>query len=358
MPNSFSDLILLAGEQGQHAAQNAYRHLDRQRTIVSRLKSKLGARQISLHQALKYRYRGAIPIHDRLQPANSEKATPLPCFGVDGSQIYPREDSPAHILWAQAVGYQVGRGVVKEVGEWIEPNEAGGNESIELFRHLVDTTRATLEMEVAAVSSSEGLVALVDGGLLLWTNRFTLSGQIDDLSSRHDRAYLEISPRPIAGIICNPRSQALVNLALLLEVGFDRFEPCQTAIFDRDIIRGCLEVGLRTNVFLMGSSANSALVDADAAVYFYYTRVGDSVLRVEVPHWIAVDDNAVNQIQASIVKDSTALGGYPYVLAQAHNHVVISTEVADAVFYRAEAEYLRAGGKPIYPSRKQLAKGQ
>jgi hypothetical protein len=68
--------------------------------------------------------------------------------------------------------------------------------------------------------------------------------------------------------------------------------------------------------------------------------------RIEVPAWLVADRQAIDIIHATIVRQAGLTGGYPYVLARAHELAIISTEERQAVEMMRAVEMRRQGLSP------------
>ena len=64
---------------------------------------------------------------------------------------------------------------------------------------------------------------------------------------------------------------------------------------------------------------------------FVYLHVGDEIVRIEIPAWIAQDSELLTRA-LRIVRDQSIKGnGYPIALAEAHEQAVVNT--ADRQFF-------------------------
>jgi len=91
------------------------------------------------------------------------------------------------------------------------------------------------------------------------------------------------------------------------------------------------------------------------ATHFFYIRLDDEVVRVEIPLWVAEDDNLIDLTQ-TIILDQCQLGrGYPVVLSEAHEKAVITA--ADREQFWALVEQILAEDRILLKSSaKQQSK--
>ena len=91
-------------------------------------------------------------------------------------------------------------------------------------------------------------------------------------------------------------------------------------------------------------------------MYLFFLRVNErEIARIEIPAWIAGDPRLVASVHASALADARATG-YPYTLAQAHQQVVVTGDVALPLRQAAEAIYLQETGRQLRSSAKTAFK--
>jgi hypothetical protein len=79
---------------------------------------------------------------------------------------------------------------------------------------------------------------------------------------------------------------------------------------------------------------------------------------VEIPAWVAQDENKLNMMHAALISQSRILGAraYPYILHRAHEIAVVKFEDKQQVEQMLMLE-LRRNGVPVGdPSSKQATK--
>ncbi len=284
------------------------------------------------------RWAGAVPTWEHPGATFTTNADPLPAIGIDGSQVYPIDRNP--VLWAyvQAVAYRRGAAPVLKSrfvdigaqmasqGDLVEELE----ESRDQLNGLTNSWRTILEMQSAreaALQNPDHLV-MIDNGLLPWVS---VSGQVAmSTIQEYLMVFQSTNPCPIAGVISGPQSRLLERVVHLVEGVTDRRE-----FLDQSLMMHVLKPGERSALFLHGSTRNDRFQRVGAGIYFFFLRTAQHELaRVEVPVWVARDVGLLERVHAAVLADA-CVGGYSYVLSQAHQHVMISGDVARALHQTA-----------------------
>ena len=221
-------------------------------------------------------------------------------------------------------------------------------------------------------------LALIDGSLVLWG----LSGQgyrpfVRDAIIGHrlltalDRLR-DLSQRRIvtlAAYVSLPRSTEVVNAVRCCFCTQDTVRcrdscsnrrsihaPCDMAndILDRDMFQQLLPPGSRSPLYLTNSSVSREYY-GEHQVYFYYINGETEIGRVEVPKWVAEDENLL-ALGHSLILDQCRRGqGYPVAISEAHEQAVI-TGSDRQMFKQMVAETLEREGLPAYTSEKERSK--
>jgi hypothetical protein len=325
------------------------------------------------------RWRGARPAHEPATAAFRPPPHPaqLDVLGADGSQIYPSRHG-AELFFLVNIGslhYQHGSG---------QPPECASRpelffEEADLFAEYsgatvsaeeVDARRDVAEMaELARLASraTGGSLALLDNGLLLW-----IALEQRDLNRRLVDRFLEQyfehmtvlrrSGAALAGFVDRPRSADVLNLAHLAslpEADVDEAHLRATpfrGLTDRMVFASRLAPGERSALFVDGSPVNGDFRDAGHEVWFFYLRPGpeDHLARVEVPAWVAEDDERLARVHAGIIEQSRVTG-IPYVLVRAHELALVAQADRQRLEEILSGELLRRGRIPRI-SQKALTK--
>ena len=216
----------------------------------------------------------------------------------------------------------------------IEGNLLGAKRSVEECRHLGDLA-ATLPEATPAV-------AILDGTLMLWGldpyPDFVTDMLLDKgLVLEFDRLFRLSKKRKLAfgSYISAPRSTDVVN-AIRVAVCPHEAANCDTycasgrrdcddmaSITDSQLFFDLLAPGERSDVF----SSRSKIVKEhylEHAINFFYMRLDDEVARIEIPKWVADDQELLEQMHC-VVHDQCRRGqGYPVALSEAHEQAVVT----------------------------------
>ncbi len=199
---------------------------------------------------------------------------------------------------------------------------------------------AKLVSELPAGSSA---VALLDGSLILWgleaypefvTEALLAQGflgYLDDIMKfNNDRRVA------VASYISFPRSTDVVNalrVAICPHEVADCDRYCSTnekrdcdmvaGVRDRELFSHILGQGERSALFISQSSVVQKHYGVHQ-VYFFYLKVDDEIARVEVPRWVATDENRLNLVHSLILDQCQRGQGYPVALSEAHEQAVVT----------------------------------
>jgi hypothetical protein len=207
--------------------------------------------------------------------------------------------------------------------------------STEECRHLT-------ELSAKLPAGSKNL-ALLDGTLILWgleaypefvTETLLTNGMLKCLDRmkelNKDRQI------PIASYISFPRSTDVVNVLRVAicphkPADCDRFCPpskerdCKavSSVRDSDIFMNLLESGERSDLFISPSKVVKNYY-GEHRIYFFYLKLDDEVARVEIPEWVATN-NELLSLTHSLILDQCQRGqGYPVTLSEAHEQAVVT----------------------------------
>lgn len=310
-------------------------------------------------QYLKH-FGGALPAHEPISAIFSTRELIFTCVGVDGSQIYPDLFSPVQFGWVSALAYEMGHGIILKDGLCVSEQILDLAEDEQTIRNYIDLSRAVIEMKVASDVADKGgsnKVVLLDGSLIPWASfSRNTSSRIRSLLDQYQTYFSKSQDSLIVSVISNPHSRSVINLIeFSLVIPVDAYKPVRYGYRDRDLFKQVLKNGERSALFFNGSIHNQRFAKKGLGIYFFYLKVNDEIMRIELPQWIADESKKVDQVHSAVHYDSTDLG-YPYTLAQAHYHVVLKNDVADAIRNLAESAYYQAGGKVRHWSAKNRIK--
>jgi hypothetical protein len=151
----------------------------------------------------------------------------------------------------------------------------------------------------------------------------------------------------VASYISFPRSTDVVNALRVAvcpreSVDSDRCPACETrecdalsGVRDRDLFASLLEPGERSALFISSSRIQQRY--GVHQVHFFYLRVDDEIARVEIPQWVADDNDLLNLTHALVIDQCRRGHGYPVALSEAHEKAVVTGADAEDFWRLVEA---------------------
>lgn len=328
--------------------------------------------------------RCAVPAAEALMTHMPPPALPdrVVVLAADGSQINPsRHDSVLFgvinvgvFRMAPGSGQVPSEEVQSELltgDDLYAPNGGAiGEEAVALRRDLREREMlAKLADEEHARTPGILVAALTDGPLEPFVRE---PQQRDDLASMYEEYLAAL--RKIAGLqtatagyVDKPRSDLLVRLLELVTLaqserldraGHDRSLP---GVTDAGLLADVLLPGERSAIFAL-QSRTAQTFTGEIAIHFFYMNVGregaPSLVRVEVPAWVAEDAALVGSLHAVLIEQCRMLGNrpYPYALHRSHEVAVVRLEEKEQLKTMIEMELRRRGVPVGEASSKQAHK--
>jgi len=246
---------------------------------------------------------------------------------------------------------------------------------LHLEREFLGARRTVLELEALVEVATQGtkpVVGLQDGSLILWG----LPTTADDISVRDHflRPFLGALRKlraqgiPVASYLSQPQSKDVVNSLRVVicdnePVNCDkcsyvtqRQRPiCSdlAGVLDRQVFAS-LKPGERSDIY-KSSSKILRVGYGEHGVYFFYLNVGAEIIRLEVPQWVARDEEKLNLIHALVYDQCQRGRGYPSALQEAHEQAVI-TGLERRVVESLVEEALAKEGVAFFRSGKATSK--
>lgn len=325
-------------------------------------------------------YRAARPFADR--EALNAAIDPPPCpaeaiiIATDGSQIMP--DRHAAFLYylvnIGAIVYHHGNGasplIVSEPQlRYADPADEDEVDvesdwqpralEVTLERDLAEIgylARMTWEHRVRpTLVGATPVLAMLDQRLLYWP-----FGGSEEMSLKIVRQWMKEmtairkSGGWLAGYIDRPGKTTVVTLlqSLTAGEGFDWKSLGKRSnagpLRDADLFSTILQPGQRSAVFVELSPTNKRFAEEEPfnEVCFFFInpgQVGRQIARVDIPRWVAEDQEAVAAIHALIYSQCQIVGAYPYVLARAHELAVVGRQDAADLNMMIDIYMQRAG---------------
>ncbi|HEY9704340.1 MAG TPA: DNA double-strand break repair nuclease NurA, partial [Allocoleopsis sp.] len=91
-------------------------------------------------------------------------------------------------------------------------------------------------------------------------------------------------------------------------------------------------------------------------IYFCYVNVGSEIARIEMPGWVAENQQLLNQALSLMLAQVNKGYGYPVALAEAHNLAVIRSSDRAYFFKLLEQEMIKSGLRNVGISYKETRK--
>ena len=307
---------------------------------------------------------------------------------TDGSQIFPdrHELSSCHLINLGSVVLHYGSGerplltsrpllYYKDRDTFRDWN---GNR-VPVNSEMISALRGALEIQELAGFAEEAaqqgrqVAGLTDGTLILWN----LEGKPDDFQREILNFYLTSFEQmrrmglPFMGYISQPGSADVVNV-LRAALCFEKFEqppdcdhcpykgrdeelPCEpiAGVTDGILFSTILQDGERSTVFK--SSSEILKKYGKQAVFFFYLHAGWEIVRIEIPQWLAENQELLSLTHAVAYDQAQKGQGYPVSLAEAHERAVIRGPEREQFYRIIENRYVREGLK-VSISRKSFKK--
>ena len=344
-------------------------------------------------------YRGAAPLDPPYdQPVNQicpRPPTPaqITLIAADGSQIYPNERGPVH-YYLLNIGLFIYQHGAQRLPEQItiptlmfHKDHVHDKNKRLISNRTVDARRTVVEMQALADKAWElkdraecPIIALYDNNLMFWTDA-TVSGGKDllrDYRSGMQKLY-DVQANGVrttlAGYVDSPhRSRVVLRLLHLLSMADeaevrDRKREIDTGgdlegLYDIHLFRSVLKVGERSVVMAQNSPRNLAYKQHNPSqeIAFFYIRVGsearNNVARVDIPMWVAKDEQAVNDLHAMLMAQSSMQGRnpYPYALTRADELAYVGSKDKAKLDELVRIELRRKGIDPIFFNAKVRGK--
>ncbi len=343
-----------AGNERGNSLPQALDVLHRQSGELEQLKAKIAASKTSWLVA------GLVDRPDR-----HYKPLPLPeeftVIATDGSQIEVDRNQSArcYLINIGSITLRYGSTpdaildstpylYINEEDLVIKPGEVGGREQpvegplLGIKRAVAECQRlAQLSQELPAGSMT---LALLDGSLILWglTSKDYPDFVSQALLEKGLLIYLEQMRKlnkdrrlAVASYVSYPRSTDVVNT---LRVAICPHEPpncdkycAMKAQKDCEALAGVQDAHLFTE--LLGPQERSAIFVSRSSVvqqhygehcvHFFYVKADDEIARVEVPQWVAQDENLLNLTHTLVLDQCRRGQGYPVALSEAHEQAVV-----------------------------------
>ncbi|NJL89336.1 MAG: DNA double-strand break repair nuclease NurA [Coleofasciculaceae cyanobacterium SM2_1_6] len=307
---------------------------------------------------------------------------------TDGSQI-----SPSHHEIAYCYLINVGR-IVLHYGQSLHPildsipevfyrqedlyiSQQWGIKTEEWmgYRRTVSETVMLVELSLEIQNlllrkSAAPLLALVDGSLIYWFLESLPPEARDTIIQPILAAWDQLAAAkiPLIGYISSSRSSESLNFLRLPACTFPTHNcvvncaekvqklPCQIfdPLRDSNLWGSVLEPGQRSPLW----RSSTKILDSygQHRVYFCYLHVGSEIARIEMPEWVALDQELLGRSLSLVIAQVQKGYGYPVALAEAHNQAVVRGSDRSRFFSLLEQQMIKAGIKNVGVSYKESRK--
>jgi hypothetical protein len=273
----------------------------------------------------------------------------------DGSQV-PLDRHAAALYYALNIGYIVytyGTDRPPRVGT--EPSLHYHDDELFDANHrpipnaVVNARRTVREMQNLARLAEERVqteqsIAVLSDGPLMWVQpgdtpqerRENLAPYLEGLS-RLRAAGATATKMALGGYVDRPGSTGVTELLHLASLDANKVSKESLArndlvgLIDARVFDKHLGPGERSALFIRQSPTNRDYKEAGHEVFHCYLNVSAEptlplIVRLEMPSWVAQDPARRDLLHAVIWQQCQVVGGYPYVLARAHELALISTD--------------------------------
>lgn len=243
---------------------------------------------------------------------------------------------------------------------------------IQARRFMAECDALESLLENAAETGLPAL-AFADGTLILWPLEAAEKKERDVSVGRLNRLLDSARSRriPVAGYVSRPGSRDVVNTLRASLCGFEKAQcrlkcpsrselrqnsPCGPLddLTDAVLFGHTLNRGERTPVFGSRSKVLEEYSIHNQTVFFYL-NVGVETARIEIPRWVAEDDELLNRVHALAFDQAMKGAGYPRALTESHECAIVRGPERSAFFQLVETAMIRRG-IPVSITRKALAK--
>jgi hypothetical protein len=297
---------------------------------------------------------------------------PSVILAADGSQINPDRHNQIEfgVINTGAIRFAPGQ-PPKEIVEsrlllGDELQLESGPLTEEYVALLRDLSERLLLAKVAEIESLP-VVTLTDGQLELF-HRGEETRAYEDRFQEYLNALRRLNEiqAVTAGYVDRPKGDLVVRLLELTMVSRSELKEVHQLrplrwVPDARLFERILAPGERSTVFKI-QSRYSAKFPGQLALHFFYVNVGDQrrshLARVEIPAWVAENDQLLCRLHAALIVQSSPLGNrpFPYAIHRAHEIAVVRQEEKQQINDMIAQEYLRLGMDPGDRSNKQIAK--
>lgn len=375
--DTMSETLVQMDQARRSLLQIADERLNANAHALDELKEKVQlTRDRNLH------WRGAYPAGD--EPLNSRHPCPeLPShvniIANDGSQV-PIDRHAAALYYVINIGYIVypfGSDRSPEVmtvpSLHFHDHELFDNRDRLIPNTVVNARRTVCELRnladlASAYAQFEPRLAVLSDGPLMWfppgATPQERQGNLVPYLESLDR--LGAAGAAVGGYVDRPRSNGLMSLLHLAALSPDQLDKERLAyselvgLTDARLFATLLEPGERSALFIRQSPTNAYYAGKGHEIWHFYLNASNNparplIARLEIPAWVGQDRARRDLLHAVVWQQCQVVGGYPYVLARAHELALISTDERSDLEQMVIGALHRRGLDP-HPSEKARQK--
>jgi hypothetical protein len=376
--DTMSETLVQVDQARRSLAQSARGWLDSYACALEELKQKVQlTRDKNLH------WRGAYPAGKEALNARHLPPQLPPRVNIvanDGSQV-PIDRHAAALYYALNIGtivYRYGTDKRPDVdtqpslhfrdhelldgrGRLVPNAVVNARRTVRELGNLADLANAYAGFEPPVAVLSDGPLMWVQPGDTPQERRSNLEPYLENLSRLQD------SGAALCGYIDRPRSSGVVSLLHLASLEPDEITKERLAdrelvgLLDTRLFADLLGPGERSTLFIRQSPTNKFYADKGHEIWHCYVNVSADpaqplLVRLEVPCWVGEDRARLDLLHGVVWQQCQVMGGYPYVLARAHELALISTDERRDLEEMVVGALRRRGLNPR-PSEKAWQKG-
>ncbi|NMC14783.1 MAG: DNA double-strand break repair nuclease NurA [Chloroflexi bacterium] len=385
MPVNFQEVRSEIKEMGENALQRERVYQDRRikaLEILDAYDHKIIELQQKIGEALRYNsaLRCAKPVREHLTYHHllPDLKTPVTMIAVDGSQInYDRHSEVQYALIN--IGAIITASSQSEAPQTFTRSELLYDDQLFTLEGVISEARLALlrdmEERKVIIELAESLhppvISLTDGPLEFWgAETASDKSELNKQQSEYQKILYKLQNLKVypAGFVDNPGENLVIRMLELTEASkadinnFKNFRPLH-GVSDHDLFNEILKPGARSAIFQKQSISTSAL-DDNNQTHFFYLNVSSAgkpwLARIEIPGWVAQDSQAIDSLQAALMKQCSILGSnaYPYVLHRAHEIALVTFQEKEQIDQMVAFELRRRGVSISDRSHKQFWKNR
>jgi hypothetical protein len=337
------------------------------------------AERVQLTRERNLHWRGAYPASGQILNARyprPDMPSRVNIIANDGSQVFI-DPHAAALYYALNVGYIIYvYGTNQAPLTHTEPSLHYRDD--ELFdsgrlisNTVVNSRRTVRELQnlanlAVAYTQKEPPAVVLSDGPLMWVQPGDTPQERRDNLAPYLEAFdrLQASGVALGGHVDRPRSTGVINLLHLAsreEISKESLAQNDLqGLTDARLFAALLRPGERSALFIRQSPTNAFYASKGHEIWYAYLNVSRDparplIARLEMPSWVGQDPARRDLLHAVVWQQCQVVGGYPYVLARAHELALISTDERRDLEEMVAAALRRRGLDPR-PSEKAWQK--